>query len=131
MAERIINGTTYRVKAPLASVSITMMMEAGKIVGPGLDRLLGTYAASVGGAGDEATPFMASAVIEILKSVQDPAKVTDFLARFVRLAEIKRSDFDKVDLDELDQGDLIPLLGFVAEEAWGGFFSGLGESRSA
>ena len=133
-AERRIGETVYRMTAVPATVSIAMMVEAGKIVGPGLDKLLGTYAATVGGEKDTA-PAMASAVMEILKSVQSPADVARFLERFVALAQVKRPsgawEAASMDGDITERpGDLVPLLGFIAEEAWGGFFSDLGGSLS-
>ena len=131
MAERKIGANSYRVKPPLATTSITMMIEAGKIAGPGLNGLLASYALKVKGEASEdaVAPLMVAAVGDILKAVDDPEGVTDFLKRFVALAEIKRSDYEAADINDVPPAELVPLLGLIAEEAFGGFFSGGGASR--
>lgn len=129
MAERKINGATYRVGTVLATDALRLKLRLLKVVGAGVDQL----PAILAGAGGKATPavkkrsdqaaiaafteiFMKSDVEEMITLVKD----------IVEIAQIKRpSGYDQVDLDgdfSGKTGDMLAVAVFVLQEIFGGFF---------
>ena len=120
MAERIINGTTYRVKAPLASRSLPLFFRLGKVLGPGFDTMISALLSRTAENDDAFGAKMLVAVADILGAA-DPNGATALIGEVVALAEVHRpsGDWDAASMDELDVGDLIPVTGFALETVFG------------
>lgn len=138
MAEKKINGTTYRVDRIPAPEAIHMKVRIGKVIGAGM----GDMAMAVIGAaaGDEGVRQGADAAI--LSGIGhafekcDPDEVVQLASDIVGKAQIKTESGDWADVDlESDltdrPADLYPLMGFVLKEALGAFFPAGAASRLA
>lgn len=130
MAERKINGSTYRVEPPLATLALGLKLRIAKLAGPGFE-VLPVALASLQSKDQALKEGAGSAVIDALGKVMakiDPDDVTDLMGDVVAMAKVKdATGYGPVDLDGWiteHPGDLYPLMGFVLETAIGPFFPG-------
>lgn len=131
MAEKKINGRTFKVDPMLAIEAVVMQARLMQLLGGALDRLPEILA----GRNDKATDEMkaksdamaVAAFTDIFKHL-DPREFGRLVKDIVELASIQReSGYGPVDMDGDFTGnlkDLIPVVIFVLGEQFGDFFSG-------
>ncbi|MBD8556293.1 hypothetical protein IFT84_17430 [Rhizobium sp. CFBP 8762] len=132
MAEKKINGRTFKVAPMLAIEAVVMQARLMQLLGGALDRLPEILA----GRNDKATDEMkaksdamaVAAFTDIFKHL-DPREFGKLVKDIVELASIQRESgtYDPVDMDGDFTGnlkDLIPVVIFVLGEQFGDFFSG-------
>lgn len=130
MAEKKINGKTFKVEPLLATDAIRLQMRLVKAIGPALARLPVIFA----GAGDKspeakerANKAAVDAMAEIVAEM-DPDVATALIKDIVEVAMIRRPSnaYDQVDLDgdfTGNLGEIIPVVTFVLQEQFGQVFS--------
>jgi hypothetical protein len=134
MAEKKINGQTYKVEKMLATDAVKLKLRLLKTIGAGVDQV----PAILAGAGSKATPEQKeksnSAAIHAFTEIfvkADPDEMTDLIKDILEVAMIKREGsgtYDQVDMDDDFTDDLaamIPVAVFVLRETFGDFFTGL------
>lgn len=130
MAEKKINGKTYKVEPLLATDAIRLKMRLVKAVGPALSRvpvIFAGFGAATQEAKDKSNEAAADALSEIIGSL-DPDDATDLIKNIVEVAMIKRpsGSYEQVDLDgdfTGNLGEIITVATFVLQEQFGEVFS--------
>lgn len=133
MAEKRINGRTFRVEPMLATKAIVLQARILKLLGPAMSKLGDVMK----GHGDdktaeqkEASNAAAMAAISEIFNRIEPESVAELMRDVVEVAQIKRESgtYDQCDLDgdfTNHQGDIIPVVVFVLREQFGHFFTGM------
>lgn len=131
MAERKIDGKTYKVEPLLASEAIELYGQIIAVAGKAAGRLPAIIVAL--SSGDGANKAMAdvaaiAAITDILNG-SSPAGVRDLIKRIVEIAMVQApsKEWRQVDLDGDFTGNLdaiLPVGRFVVEEQFGDFFIG-------
>lgn len=130
MAEKKINGKTYKVEPLLATEAIRLQMRLVKAVGPALSRLPVIFAGA-GEASPEAKERSNAAAADALAEVignLDPDDATALIKDIVEVAMIKRPSgmYEQVDIDgdfTGNLGEIITVATFVLREQFGEVFS--------
>ena len=144
MAEKKINGKTFRVSHVLARDAIKLQVRLLKVIGGGVDRLP-TIMAGMGKKGKddpEAKAASDAALVAALADIFskcDPDGVVDLLDNIAAFAQVNTSSgaWNAVDIDQdftSSKKDLYPFIGWVLKEVLGDFFSGVpgaGDLRKA
>ncbi|MCF1502197.1 hypothetical protein L0F51_00260 [Afifella sp. H1R] len=128
MAEKKINGRTFKVEPMLAYQAITLQARLLKAAGPALDKLPAIF----GGLGKgetakvEANVSAIAALSSILEKME-PSQVADLMRDVAETAKIERASghYEPVDFDgdfSGRLGDVIPVMAFVLREQFGDFF---------
>lgn len=133
MAEKVINGTVYKIDQPLASTVLVLQARLAGIAGPLVEKLPKIMAVAAGTTSEAekaaANAELISAVTDIFKTVS-PSDWMSLVKDIVELGKIKRQSgaYDPIDLDGDFTGslsNLIPVLVFFLKEVFGDFFTGL------
>lgn len=130
MAEKKINGKTYKVEPLLATDAIRLKMRLVKAVGPALSRIpviFAGFGAATPEAREKSNEAAADALAEIIGGL-DPDDATDLIKNIVEVAMIKRpsGSYEQVDLDgdfTGNLGEIITVATFVLQEQFGEVFS--------
>lgn len=130
MAEKKINGKTYKVEPLLATEAIRLQMRLVKAVGPALSRLPVIFAGA-GSANPEAKDKSNAAAVDALSEIVgnlDPDAATILIKDIVEVAMIKRPSgvYEQVDIDgdfTGNLGEIITVATFVLREQFGEVFS--------
>lgn len=132
MAEKKINGATYRVTPIPASEALELLAEIIRISGPLAPRLP-IILAGLTDAEAEGRAFADASFLEALAGTVNflgASGVRDLVKRIVEVAQIQRpSGYSQVDLDGDFTGNLgavIPVAKFVLKETYGDFFPASG-----
>lgn len=133
MAEKKINGRTFKTAPMLATEAIVLQARLLKAAGPAVERLGEIFAGMGKDATDEvknrANGAAIGAFVEIFAR-NDPRELAGLLKDIVQTAQIQRpSGYSDVDFDGDfsgdDLGDVIPVVVWALREQFGPFFSGL------
>lgn len=135
MAEKKINGRTFKVDHLPAKQAISLYAEIVQTVGSAINRLPQILVAI--SADEDSRELMADisavgAIVDIIKS-SSPAGVTDLVVRICEVAQIKRDngDYFPVDFDADFMGklsDIQAVSEFVIKEQFSDFFIASGAS---
>ena len=133
MAEKKINGRTFKVAPMLAMDALVLQARLFKLLGPALSQ----FGAVMQGRGKDATEDAkaaaltagATALVSIFQNAE-PRDVAQLIKDVVELAQIRRESgvYDQCDLDgdfTGDQKTMMQVTFFVLKEQFGDFFSGL------
>lgn len=133
MAEKKINGRTFKVDKMLATEALVLQARVVKIAGPALEKL----GVIMQGQGSDKTPEQKAAsdaaaltaIVQVFAQA-DPVQLVDLLRDIVAVAHIRRpsGNYDPCDIDgdfTENQGDIFPVVLFVLQEQFSSFFSGL------
>ncbi len=132
MAERKIGGQTFRVDQLPAKRALVLFARIGKLLGPGLPKLVSAMANREDEASSNAAA--AEALSSILRDVE-PEAFADFLEEIVQTAEIIENgqklpvNFDGHFSGRM--GDAVQVAAFVLRELFGDFFTGVVASGKA
>lgn len=133
MAEKKINGRTFKTTPMLATRALVLQAKILKLVGPAVN----SFAGVMKGFSKEATEAQKAqsteAGIKALAAIFaecDPEATVNLLAEILSNGTILRPSgvYDTIDLDgdfTDHQGDIFPVLFFVLGEQFGSFFTGL------
>jgi hypothetical protein len=133
MAEKQINGRTFKVEPLLATRAIRLQARLFRLAGPAISRL-GDIMQGYGTDKTEEQKMQsnvaAMAAFSAIFADTDPDELAMLIQELVETAQLKRPSgtYDMVDMDGDLTGhsqDLIPLVVFVLREQFGDFFSGL------
>ncbi len=134
MAEKKINGRTFRVEAMLATDALILQARIFKMVGPLISQL-GTVmkSGSVDGDSDAKKMALGTAALAALSemfSKSDPLEVARLVKDVVEVAQIRRESgaYDQCDFDgdfTKHAKDIMPVVVFVLQEQFSDFFLGL------
>jgi hypothetical protein len=133
ISERRFGKRTFRMEPMLATKALIMQARLFRLAGPALERLPEILVGIGAGKSEEERTIANAAAVQGFVSVfqhTSPEDLADMIRELAELAQIKRpsGSWEKVDLDgdfTGEQGDLIPLVVWVAQEQFGDFFSGL------
>lgn len=128
MAEKKINGTTYRTAPLPAPVALPLYLDVVAIAGPLAGRLPAMIDALADG--EDGAAVADALVLDAASSVistAGSARITDIVRRTLDAVEIERpSGFDKVDFEGdftgTDAGNLFPVVKWALREQFYGFF---------
>lgn len=133
MAEKKINGRTFRTEPLLATQALTLQARLFKAIGPALNR----FGEVMQGYGkDKSEEEKAKSNAAALRALTDiftqsnPNEIANLIKDIVEVAQIKRDSgvYEQCDFDgdfTGKQKDIIPIVLFVLREQFGDFFSGL------
>lgn len=133
MAEKKINGRTFRTEPMLATPALVLQARIFKTLGPAVARI----GEIMGGFGTDKTEEQKArsnaAAIGALTDIFVQAKPEEMAGLFkdiIEVAQIKRDSgvYENCDFDgdfTGKQKDIIPVVTFVLREQFGDFFSGL------
>jgi hypothetical protein len=133
MAEKKINGRTFKTVPMLAMDAMILQARLVKLLGPAIDKL-GTILAGRGeNASEEAkaqSNFAAVAAISEVFGKSEPVETANVIRDVAQIAMISRpsGNYEPVDFDgdfTGKLGDIMPVVGFVLVEQFGDFFTGL------
>jgi hypothetical protein len=132
MAEKKINGRTFKVVPMLATDALAMQARLFKAIGPAMPRLptiLAGLSEKGEGARSTAEVNAIAALVEVLGGAQ-PAETTALIKDIVEKAQIHRPSgaWEEVDLDGDFTGhlaDIPPVVIFVLKENFSDFFGDL------
>ena len=131
MAEKVINGETFKVDVVLATKALELQGRLFKVAGPIGKKLPDLIAGAARGGEDaeRANGALFEAVGEIFASI-DINDYVNLVRDIVQVAKIRRQSghFDQVDFDgdfSNKLGTILPVVIFVLKEVLGDFFSGL------
>lgn len=132
MAEKKINGRTFKTGPLLATEAIKLQARLLKVLAPALDKLPAIFkGAGKSDADPEAAASNAAAIAAFgeIFNRSNPDEIATLVKDVTELALIKRPsgayesvDFDGEFSDRL--GDIIPVVVWVLREQFGDFFSG-------
>jgi len=129
MAEKKINGRTFRVDPMLATKALILQARLFRVAGPAIEKLPEILAGH-GGNEDEQRNSNAAAIgaFASIFAQSSPDDLADIVREVVEIARIRRpsGSYDPIDFDgdmTGHQADLIPLCVFVLQEQFGDFFS--------
>lgn len=132
MAEKKINGQTYKVDPLLATEAILLQARLLKVVGPAVDRLPEVLSAAAGGDETEKARANATAISAFMDIFQraDPREIVGLVKDVVEIAMVMppSGQYRKVDLDGDFTGNLSAMAQvavFVLQEQFRDFFSGV------
>lgn len=134
MAEKVINGRTYKVAPMLATQALILQARVAKIAGPAFTRLgeiMQGYGENKDDAAKEKSNAASIAALMDIFSKGDPVEIATLIKDVVGVAQVRRpsGNYDPCDLDGdfvgEQQGDIFPVLGFVLQEQFSSFFAGL------
>jgi hypothetical protein len=133
ISERRFGKRTFRMEPMLATKALIMQARLFRLAGPALERLPEILVGIGVGKSEEERTVANAAAVQAFVSVFEhtsPEALAEMISELVELTEVKRpsGSWEKVDLDGEftgEQGDLIPLVVWVAQEQFGDFFSGL------
>lgn len=130
MAEKKINGETYRVEPLVASEALLLWGRIIEAMGPGIGHLPVIIEALGDGDDGLAVADMAAlAAISDVVSRNTPEKIRDLIADIVNIASVLEDDkrnYRPVDMDVDFTGNtkgIVPLTKFVLEEQFHDFFT--------
>ena len=131
MAEKKINGRTFRVDPMLAMKALVLQARLFRVAGPAIARI--PEIMSGYGGTEEQKALSNTAAISAFAAIfseSEPEELAEIIREVVELAQIKRPSgaYDKLDFngDMTGHGaDLIPLAIFVLQEQYGDFFTGV------
>lgn len=132
MAEKKINGETYKVGPMLATEAIVLQARLMRVLGPAAAKLPSIIASRKDGATDEerakADQEAITAITGIFATSQ-PQEIAALIKDIVETATVRRPSgaYEQIDMDNDFTGrlgDLIPVVTFVLKEQFGDFFSG-------
>lgn len=134
MAEKKINGRTFKVNRLLASEALVLQARVFKVFGPAIS----SFGEIMQGHGTDKTEEQKarsnSAAMAALAGVireLDPREYAKLISDIVSVAMIERGngDYGHCDLDgdfqDDQQEDILPVVLFVLREQFGSFFKGL------
>lgn len=133
MAEKKINGKTYKVEPALATTALDLQLRLLKVIGAGIEKL----PEILQGAGSSASPEQkeaangaAIAAFTEIFMKGDIKEMTSLVTDIVNLAMVQRPSgaYETVDIDGDFTGDLksmFALVVFVLQEQFGDFFQGV------
>lgn len=132
MAEKKINGETYKVSPMLAMDAIVLQARLMRVVGPAMTKLPAIIASRRDGASEEAKAKGEADAVQAITGIFascDPKEIGLLIKDLVETAMIQRpsKDYEQVDLDgdfTGKLGSIIPVVLFVLREQFGDFFSG-------
>jgi len=133
MAEKKINGRTFRVEPMLATDALVLQARLFKALGPAVAHF-GDLMKGLGKDKTEADEAKSNAAalasLASIFSQGEPEQIAKLIKDIAEVAQIRREsgDYDHVDLDGDMTGkakDLFPLLLFVLKEQFTDFFQGL------
>lgn len=132
MAEKKINGRTFKTEPMLAMDAMILQARLVKLLGPAIDKL-GTILAGRGeNASEEAkaqSNFAAVAALSEVFGKSEPVETAQVIRDVAQIAMISRpSGYEPVDFDgdfTGKLGDIMPVVGFVLVEQFGDFFTGV------
>ena len=130
MAEKKINGKTYKVEPLLATEAIRLQMRLVKAIGPAVSRLPEIFAGiSSDQAGREKANLVAVSALADIIGGMEPDVATELIRDIVQVAMVKRPSgaYDQVDMDgdfTGSLGDIVPVATFVLQEQFAEVFSG-------
>lgn len=133
MAEKKINGRTFKTQPMLASRALVLQARIIKLVGPGLGDIKGIMAAFGEDKTEEQKQQGAALAIKAISdifSAGDPEQMVSLVSEILREGMILRpsGSYDPIDLDGdfiTNQGDVFSVLFFILMEQFAGFFTGL------
>lgn len=130
MAEKKINGRTFRVGHVLATDAIRLQVRVVKLLGGAVDHLP-VILAGVGSADASAKAASDAAAVAAMTDIvakADPDEIVSLLGSVVRMSQVgtPSGSWSEADLDSDFTGermkDLIPVVSFVLREVLGDFF---------
>lgn len=133
MAEKKINGRTFRVSPLLATKSMILKARLMKAAGPALSNL-GNVLSGLGKNKTMEQKLAANnaavAAFSEIFSQADPLELATLIKDVLEVAQIERAagDYGQVDFDgdfTEHERDIIPVMVFVLGEQFGDFFAGL------
>lgn len=133
MAEKKINGRTFKTSPMLATRALVLQARILKLIGPAVDNF-GLIMAGFGDKKSEAKKAESTAAgvqaIAAIFAKGDPEEMVKLIAEILSNGMILRPSgtYDPIDLDgdfTDNQGDIFPVLFFVLGEQFGSFFTGL------
>jgi hypothetical protein len=138
MAEKKINGRTFKTSPLLATAAIVLQARLANVAGPALSRFGEIFAGAGPNASAEDKARANGAAIAAfcdIFSKTDPHALAALVKDIVETAQIQRpSGYDAIDFDGDFSGehlkDVIPVGVWVLREQFGDFFSGLTASGS-
>jgi len=127
MAEKKINGRTFKVEPMLALSALVLQARLLKIAGPAMARLGDIFK---GGGDDEARNAGALAAIADIFVNAEPEALAALIKDVVELAYVLRPSgtYGRCDLDgdfTMNKGDILPVMFFVLQTQFGDFFTAL------
>ena len=132
MAEKKINGRTYRTEPLLATAALVLQARLLKTLSPALSRLGDIFQGM--GAKDEAKAEASNAaaigaLTEIFANAE-PQAIAQLIKDITEIAVIQRpsGEYHSIDFDADFQGrlgDIFPVVAFVLREQFGDFFSAM------
>lgn len=133
MAEKIINGRTFKVQPLLATDALVLQARLFKALGPAMQHFGEVMKGHGEGKSEDEKNASNAAALSALASIfsqGEPQQIAQLIKDIVQVAQIRRpsGDYDHVDLDgdmTGNQKDLFPLILFVLREQFADFFSGL------
>lgn len=134
MAEKVINGRTFKVTPMLATQALVLQARVVKIAGPAFSKLgpiMQGYGEGKTEAEKETSNAAAIAAIVDVFTNGDPIAIAELIKDIVAVAQIRRpsGNYDHCDIDgdfqDDKQADIFPVVGFVLQEQFSSFFGGL------
>lgn len=131
MAEKKINGRTFKTEPLLATQALVLQARLFKAIGPAVSSFaaLMKERSEAGAVSDSAIKAGATALASIFTQ-SEPEQIAGLIKDIVEVAQIKRPSgvYENCDLDGDFTGyqkDLLPVAFFVLKEQFGDFFTGL------
>lgn len=132
MAEKKINGRTFKTEPMLAMDAMILQARLVKLLGPAIDRMGEIFAGHGEKASEEAKARSNAAAISAFSDIfgkSDPVDTAKLVKEVAEIAMISRpSGYEHVDFDGDFTGhlnDIMPVVIFVLREQFGDFFTGL------
>lgn len=133
MAEKKINGRTFKTEPMLATQALVLQARLFKALGPAVARIGDVMAGYGTDKTDEQKAKSNMAAVGALTEIftqSNPEDMANLVKDVVEVAQIKRDSgvYENCDLDgdfTGKQKDLIPVVAFVLREQFGDFFGGL------
>jgi hypothetical protein len=133
VAEKKINGRTFKVEPLLATKALVLQARLARLAGPAIARLGEIMQGYGRDKTDEEKARSNTAAISAFSSIfaeADPEELAALVKEVIEIAMIRREsgEYFPVDLDGDLTGhasDIIPLVVFVLREQFGDFFSAL------
>jgi hypothetical protein len=129
VAEKKINGRTFRVDPMLATKALVLQARLFRVAGPAIERLP-EILVGLGGNEEEQRTSNGAAIgaFASIFAQSSPDDLADIVKEVAEIARIRRPSgaYDALDFDgdmTGHQADLIPLVIFVLQEQFGDFFS--------
>jgi hypothetical protein len=131
MADKKINGRTFKVEPILAIQALELQGRLVKVLGPAMGRLPEVIRLASDKNADQTLANVAALQItmDVFSNISS-REYSELIRDIVELAKVQgpSGHFDQVDLDGVftgDLGSLYPVVIFVLQEQFSDFFSGL------